>query len=158
MASCGNENKDKSQPKIQGKLINYSDCKENENELTQSSYEIANNLSQVDYLYDTSKKTLTLKHINSAFNCCPDNLVCRISFENDTIIIEERENITEKCRCKCLYDLEILVRSVEPEKYSIKFIEPYYSGEEKIIFDIDLAIMTEGSFSVTRNEYPWSFE
>ena len=75
-----------------------------------------------------------------------------------TIIIEEREYVTDKCRCNCLYDLDILIAGVESKKYSIKFIEPYYSGEQKLIFDIDLRNKTEGSFYVIRNEYPWAIE
>ena len=159
IASCGNENNDNSQLEIQGQLVKYSDCKGNENQFSiKPSQEISNDVSQVDYSYDVSTKTLTLKHINSAFNCCPDNLDCNISFIEGTIIIEESEYVTDKCRCNCLYDIDILITGVESKKYSIRFIEPYYSGEQKLIFDIDLKNKNEGSFKVIRNEYPWAIE
>jgi len=157
VAACGSENQDYPL-EIQGQLVKYSDCKGavSVNELlVKSPQAVPNNVSQVDYFYDIEAHTLILKHVNSAFNCCPDNLDCQVSFEKGVIIIEERENVKDKCKCNCLYDLDILVVGVEPKQYSIKVIEPYYSGEQKIVFDVDLAKKSEGSFSATRNEYPW---
>ena len=157
LASCANENEKENnentqQEFVNGKIINASGCKSNTKELLDDARK-----SQVDYIYDISAKTLTLKHINSAFNCCPDSLGVNISFVKDTIIIEELEYITNPCDCNCLYDLDIQAINVEPKKYVVKFAEFYFRDEKKLLFNIDLSEKINGSFSVERDEYPWGF-
>ena len=155
MASCEKTN-DESLPKeeIQGGLIKHSDCKSFSNE---KSSEVAADVSQADYFYDTLTNNLTLNHLNAGFNCCPSKLSCDFSIMNDTIFIEEKEEFNNDlaCSCNCLYDLEILITGVEAKKYIVKFIEPRYSGDEKLIFEIDLTENKEGSYSVNRDSYPW---
>ena len=160
IASCENESKNESKNntklEIKGQLVAHTGCKKDVYESPMKSpSEVLNDFSQVDYFFDATTNKLTLKHINSAFNCCVDSLGCNISFVNDTIIIEEYEYITNYCRCNCLYDLDMLVTGVEAKKYIVKIIEPYFSGKQKFIFEIDLENKPEGSFNIKRNEYPW---
>ncbi|MDL2262447.1 hypothetical protein LJC11_02970, partial [Bacteroidales bacterium OttesenSCG-928-I21] len=138
--------------------IENTGCKDFSNNLSAKSLtSVSNDVSRVDYSYDAAKNQLTLKHINTAFNCCSENLYCNISVTNDSILIKEYEStsVYEMCDCNCLYDLDIPAINVETKKYTVKFTEQYYSGKNKIVFDIDLAEKTEGSFSVARREYPW---
>ena len=155
MASCEkNNNGSLPEGETQGGLIKHSGCKDFSNA---KSSTVAANISQVDYLYNTSTNSLRLNHLNAGFNCCPSKLSCDFSIMNDTIFIEEKEEFNNDlaCSCNCLYDLEILIAGVEAKKYIVKFIEPRYSGDDKLVFEIDLTENKEGSYSVNRDSYPW---
>ena len=145
-SACSDDN-DNNTLNFNGKLVGHSECK-NENSFL--SDEVPANVSQVDFTFDNATNKLTLKHFNVEFNCCPDYLYTDVSLVNDTILIQEFESVATPCRCNCLYDLDILVTGVEAKKYTIKIVEPYYSGEQKIIFDVDLNEIKNGSFSVAR--------
>ena len=153
LAACSNN--ENTVLKFSGQLVEHSICKDFEISEAFQSDDVPANVSQVDYSFDAATNKLTLKHFNAGFNCCPDGLYSNISLVNDTILIQEFEVITEPCRCLCLYDLDMLITGVESKKYTVKIIEPYYQGDQKIIFDIDLREITNGSFSVERDEYPW---
>ena len=151
--SCDNENNTGIQEPLSGELLNYSTCKSSKTFAANS--ETPKTKSCVNYTYDATSKTLNLNHINAGFNCCPDELSGKISFNSDTILIEEFETITNPCNCNCLYDLEFVVSGVERKTYNIKFIEPYVDEHEPINFEIDLTKETSGSYCLTRNFYPW---
>ena len=140
ITSCENENVNNSQSNFYGKLVKHSECKQ-ENIVLQD--DVPENVSQINYSFDAATNKLTLKHINVEFNCCIDSLYSDISLVNDTILIKEFEFVTNPCRCKCLYDLEMLVTGVEAKKYTVKITEPY-----NIVFDIDLKTTTTGSFNI----------
>lgn len=150
LISCEKENTNN---KSQGRVIEKSGCK---NFSLKSLSEISSDATQVDYLYNTETKELTLTHLNAGFNCCPEDINCSVSLTNDTIVIEEKEKLGyDVCCCNCLYDLTILVTNIELKKYVIKFIEPYYLGKEQLIFEADMK-ETEGSIVVDRDDhYPW---
>jgi hypothetical protein len=150
--SCEHEKDNNNLQGLTGKLINNSDCK-NLKPVTIIDT-IPDSLSCVDYSYEPSNHKLLIKHINAGFNCCPDGLYCNATLSNDTIIIQEFEN-DQLCNCECLFDLEIEITGVTPEEYLIKFIEPYCGDQEQIIFEVDLISEFEGSYCVTRNQYPW---
>jgi hypothetical protein len=151
--SCEKNNDNDKKLIITGQLISNSTCK---NDLKSSSQVVAtpDNLTCVEYSFDKEKSKLTIKHINSGFNCCPDSLYCKVKLKGDTIMIQEFEK-SALCKCNCLYDLDIEVNSVEMKNYQIKFIEPYVGEQTKLIFDIDLTKDSNGTFCVTRNQYPW---
>jgi hypothetical protein len=151
--SCENEKTGSQQLKITGNLVNNSACK---NELKSNSglFDTPDSLSCIEYSFDDLNNKLTIKHINAGFNCCPDSLYCNVSLSNDTVIIEEFE-ASALCNCDCLYDLDMELDGVIPQKYHIRFIEPYAQDQEKLIFDIDLTKVKEESFCVTRKGYPW---
>jgi len=112
------------------------------------------NTSCVEYTYYSDDKKLVLKHINTAFNCCPESTSCEISMSGDTIIIEEFE-AQSGCDCNCLYDLDIAVEGIKAKEYILKFVEPYRGSQDELIFDINIAQDTIGSYCVERTDYPW---
>ncbi|MCF6366684.1 MAG: hypothetical protein L3J35_10835 [Bacteroidales bacterium] len=131
-----------------GKLITHSLCKNGKNLVYET------NETCVEYSYNTESKTLNLKHINTAFNCCPGKLYCDISVKNDTIILEEIER-KQDCNCLCLYDMEADVYNIEAKSYVIKYIEPYIGYYDELIFEIDLSVNISGNYCQERNNYPW---
>ena len=154
LLSC---NKDKTENLEIGQLISHSDCKDFNTKSSSLTESYGPDKSCVTYSYNPQNKKLTFKHINSAFNCCPGILFCQIEVLNDTIrIIENEENAD--CRCNCLYDLDINVLNIELDKYQVIIDEPYCLDQEKINFEIDLAVNDTGEFLVTRTIYPWGIQ
>lgn len=106
----------------------------------------------IEYRY--SRRTLRIKHINTAFNCCPEieayATVCR-----DTIFITEQEP-PGGCHCLCLYDLTYDVIHLPPGEYRVIVSQQYLlQGDEPLEFTVDLRESPSGSYCVTRNHYPW---
>ena len=128
-----------------GKLISNTLCK---NEKTGTDE------TCVEYSYNTDSKTLKLKHINTAFNCCPKALYVDVIKNENTITIEESER-TQECNCTCLYDMEIEVYNVENKSYTIKFKEPYVADEFELNFQINLVQTPSGTYCLHRDIYPW---
>ncbi len=110
--------------------------------------------SCVFYAYDPIHKTLALIHKNAGFNCCPGKIYYTADITNNTISIEESES-TSGCNCNCLYDLDIELQNILPVSYTLKIIEPYRENQEELLFEIDLLDEIQGSYCVTRNNYPW---
>lgn len=110
--------------------------------------------SCVEFVFDRDIRKLTLKHLNAAFNCCPESLWCTVAYRNDTIVIQEFEK-NLGCKCDCLYDVDIDVLGIEPGNFVVQFIEPYAGNQEKLSFELDLRNNTEGRFCVSRGNYPW---
>ncbi len=147
------ENNPKHDPSISGGgLVSNTDCKFDKAVSTVS--EKPDSISCVEYSFNSETGKLSLKHINAGFNCCPGELSCDVSLSGDTIIIAESEQ-APMCNCNCLFDLDIVVNDVSAASYHVKFIEPYAGEQEKLEFSIDLSDETEGSFCVTRTQYPW---
>ena len=141
---------------ISGKVIAFSKCK-NEDEAKTKTVALADNLSRVDYSFSSADKKLSIKHINAAFNCCPDSIYCKVSYNKDTIIIEEFQK-TLGCRCNCLYDVDIVLNNVKAKPYYVRFVEPYCNDQKKICFPLDLTKTTKSTFTVEREKYPWASE
>jgi len=107
----------------------------------------------VEYVY--SGDTLSIRHINSAFNCCPKEILVDASVSGDTIVIVERES-EGLCDCICLYDLNIKVLNLTPSKYTVVIKEQYLcKGDEPVIFPLDITGSTSGSICFKRSCYPW---
>jgi hypothetical protein len=51
--------------------------------------------------------------------------------------------------------LDIEINGIDAKIYQVEFIEPYSDEQEKIIFELDLTMEKEGSYCVTRKQYPW---
>jgi hypothetical protein len=150
--SCEKDKDNNSSLTLTGKLINMSACKNLKSDELKSS--ISDTLTCINYHYDDTINTLTIKHINAGFNCCFDSVYCHVSIINDTIVIQEIEK-DPNCYCDCLFDLDIEVSGVVLKKYQIRFIEPYSGEQEKIKFELDLTKQRSGSYCVTRKLYPW---
>ena len=98
---------------------------------------------------------LILKHLNAGFNCCPEKLFTDLAIKGDTIEITERDSL-QLCRCNCLYDLEITIHYLKPQKYIIHMVEPFVvEPKEPLIFEIDLKNQSSGKVCADRDYYPW---
>ena len=135
-----------------GKLIAASDCKSTATLV--SNGVLSSGESAVEYAYDATKRTLTLKHINAAFNCCPGVLSATVSVEENLITIVEKESETS-CNCNCLYDLDIEITNIARKSWRILFIEPYLAPPDlPLSFAIDLSTSSSGRHAVPRTGYP----
>ena len=133
---------------LEGNMISRSECKFNKHNFA------GDDESCIEYYYNTDSQILNLKHINSAFNCCPDDIGFDLSVSGDTLIISEYEK-EQGCNCNCLFDIEIEISRLEAQAYVIKFVEPYLYEEEELTFEVDLLMNTSGTYCVDRNNYPW---
>jgi hypothetical protein len=110
--------------------------------------------SCIEYSFNQENKKLTLKHINAGFNCCPESLWCTVVYRNDSIIVQEHEK-NMSCNCNCLYDLNMDISGVKAGAYKFRLIEPYLGTQLPITFTLDLKTKPQGSFCVSRTNYPW---
>ncbi|MBN2521786.1 MAG: hypothetical protein JXB24_00850 [Bacteroidales bacterium] len=147
-----NYEEDPPSSEISGRLISNTGCKSFESDNVKNN--IPGTVSCINYVLDPTTGELLVKHVNAGFNCCPDSLYCIISVDGDTIVIEEFEK-DGLCDCLCLFDLDIKLEGVIPKEYYMKVIEPYVEDEEKLYFDLDLSDSLEGTYCVTRVQYPW---
>jgi len=106
--------------------------------------------------YRLNHSTLHIKHINSAFNCCPNKVYALAIISHDTILIIEKEILAQPCKCNCLYDIEYDIPNVTDSSYVIIVNEPYITDEaEKLIFNTNPVLTSSGNFCKTRSTYPW---
>ena len=106
----------------------------------------------IQYTYED--KTLRLKHVNTAFNCCPD-VEATVLVRGDSIFIVEHE-IQGDCRCLCLYDLDYEIRHLEVGSCRVLVSQEYLlEGDEPLEFAMDLLSSPSGTYCVKRDHYPW---
>jgi len=144
-------------PQIQatGFLTNYEGCKSLATTSGLETSPHSGNVECLEYQYD-GQGHLTLKHINSGFNCCPKKIDASISLAEKAISIEEREE-EQGCHCLCLFDVSYEFHELEPGTYLIEFRGPYVEEmDEKLRFDIQLYGQCSGAFCVARTHYPWA--
>ncbi|MCX6224158.1 MAG: hypothetical protein NTV01_05330 [Bacteroidia bacterium] len=100
--------------------------------------------------------TLSIRHVNAGFNCCPGGFDVGLSVVGDTLVITEAEN-SSMCDCNCLYDLNYKLTGISKNTWWIRVKEPYIQQTEqkKILFKAELKKISEGEFCVTRTGYPW---
>ncbi len=137
---------------VSGEVISNSDCKSLKT--SNSVLDISDTLSCINYEFNISSNSLFIKHINSGFNCCPENIYCEVEFINDTIIVKEYGK-DAACGCLCLFDVDITIKGLQAKTYIIKFVETYCGNQDKLIFELDLSARASGDFCVTRKNYPW---
>lgn len=152
--SCTKSNNDiNPSDNFSGELQKYGLCKEFT--YVKSGYEYGPDNDCIVYNYQEDS-TLKIKHINAGFNCCPEQIIAEVLFRNDSILIIENE-INGFCDCYCLYDLLYEVKGLLPGKYVISVSELLLMpGSEKLEFEMDLSQVLNGSYCITRNNYPWS--
>ena len=151
--ACEDENK--TNHPVEGKMISHSSCKGKKTTYDEPYVYTPDTLSCVKYDYEPSTGKLILTHRNAGFNCCPDSIYGLVSLSNDTILIEEKE-LYGLCDCDCLYDLNFEITGIEAKVYIIRFVEPYWRQEEKLIFEVDLSSQPVDSLCMTRTYYPWN--
>lgn len=139
-----------------GYLISNTGCKSFEGD---SPDQHGNTQSCIQYDYDGTG-TLSLTHVNAAFNCCPDYLTAVFSFVGNTITITEGENLNSGgCDCICLFDLQFQIDNLPPGEYHIIFEELYVQGEDlPLDFVVDLSQAVSDEYCVDRTHYPWGTE
>lgn len=136
-----------------GKLVSATECKSTLFKTDAAVF--GSDESAVEYSYNTAARTLTLKHINTAFNCCPGTLSASVRIEGDLITIVEKES-EASCHCNCLYDIDIEIRNLPRKSWNIVVVEPYLTSPDlPLSFAIDLAATPNGRHAVPRSMYPW---
>lgn len=109
----------------------------------------------IEFEYD-GQGILVVRHINTAFNCCPDSLFAEISVDQGRILIQEREVLVQPCNCLCLFDLHFRIEGLKTGSYEIMVEQLYLESEsEPHHFSVDLQGPVSGSDCIVRDEYPW---
>jgi hypothetical protein len=153
LMSCSSANESGNANAPAGMVAGFSHCKSSlEAGVTDTTLP---NQDCLEYQYD-GDSVLLLKHVNAAFNCCPDSFGAAFSFAGQLITIEEAERLTNPCDCLCLFDLNLRIVDLVPGTYTIKVKEPYlWEGAGVLEFTVDLRSSPSGSYCVARNRYPW---
>ncbi|UCD64067.1 MAG: hypothetical protein JSW34_01150 [Candidatus Zixiibacteriota bacterium] len=134
-----------------GRLVEHSDCG-GYPETVAKAYVPADQTGVV-WTFD-GEGTLTLQHINAAFNCCPE-ISCAISVSDNTITITETE--TGTCDCLCLMDLDCEVSGLTAGTYDVRFVELHLNDDDqKLEFPVTLKdTPAADTLTVPRGHYPW---
>jgi len=148
--SCNRENNQT----VEGKITYQSDCK---NFKSTSTINQQDDESCIEYDYNAKTSVLKLTHINTGFNCCPEEITTEVKLIENTIQVFENEEFA-LCACNCLFDIEIEMTGIDSDIYYLKIIEPYCGDQEKLEFEIDLRESASGSYCVERTEYPWGVQ
>jgi len=153
LMSCSSANESGNASAPTGTVASFSQCKSS---LQASAMDTTlPNQDCLEYQYD-GDSVLLFKHVNAAFNCCPDSFTAAFSFAGQLITIEEAERLTHPCNCLCLFDLNLRIVDLTPGTYTIKVEEPYlWEGATVLEFTVDLRSSPSGSYCVTRDRYPW---
>ena len=139
-----------------GRIVSTDGCKfTNTEQLFKSNY-APTHQDCINYEYD-STKTLTITHINAAFNCCPTDITADIIFEGNTITITEHE-VDAPCDCICLYDVAYQFDGVEEDRYTIVINGMYLGDTSPVMAEFDLTTSYENTFCTERDIYPWITE
>lgn len=135
-------------------LFYFSKCKGDDKENSALADTISGDC--LLYSYDGSS-LLSLTHINTAFNCCPDSFPVTISLSGDTLRIVENEMLDQGgCNCLCLYDLEYRVSDLPPGSYQLEIGQMYLGdGGETHHITLELSGAVSGNHCIARSHYPW---
>ena len=137
-------------PQPTGALVKIDGCKQFFN--TEGDEK---NKSCLTWTYDAPSRVLELVHENAGFNCCPRSIDASILIDGQIITVSETE-IGPECLCNCLYDLHMRLQNVNPDRYTVRVIEPYrHSDDEELLVPVDLRTQATGTFCVPRANYPW---
>lgn len=133
-------------------FVGSSECKSN---VMKSTADHAADQDCIQFKWVTGD-TLTIKHVNAGFNCCPGGFRVSLKLAGDTLVITEAEN-SPLCDCNCLFDLNYNLAGISKETWWIRVEEPYIrdTDQEKILFKAELRKASQGEFCVTRTGYPW---
>jgi hypothetical protein len=140
-------------PSPVGQVVAFSDCKGMLKTATAS--DVSSDQDCIEHDYD-GDSVLVLKHVNAAFNCCPDSFTVAFDFAGRSITIAEIEWLTTPCKCLCLYDVDLRITGLPAGTWTITVVEPYlWPGAEPLTFTLDLVVSPSGKYCVTRDLYPW---
>ena len=113
----------------------------------------------IEWIHD-GVSTLSRKHVNGGFNCCPAACIADITIDASTISIVENETFDPEygpCYCLCLFDVDYEFVNLPPGEYTIQLSGLYLpEGQDIIEKTIDFSSEPLGSFCVYRGDwYPW---
>ncbi len=132
MVSCEN-NDDKPQKENKPFVLSdfsHSECK-NQTKGTAKTKEIL--------VIKADGKKLNISHINTIFNCCPDELIVKSERKENTVIISEDEK-ENGCKCLCPYDLKYKIGELPYGKYHFVLKK---AGKVFFKFDLDFSANTD---------------
>lgn len=136
--------------------VNYSSCKHFTEQTGTDSVDQDMDCLKINYI--PGSKTMKIKHLNAAFNCCPDKIFAEISIDSNIITIVEKEKLTDPCKCNCLYDLDYEISGIEAKTYIILIKEAYLNDvDEELEIKTDLNKNTSYEICKKRTSYPWIF-
>jgi hypothetical protein len=113
-------------------------------------------LDCVEYTY-SADATLSLRHINAGFNCCPGDIAATIEVDGSLISIVESE-AEQGCRCDCLFGLGYRIQDLSPGIYRIHVWEPCARpewGDLPPDFVVDLTVPISDTLCVVRTCPRW---
>jgi len=143
-------------PVTYGELLSWGDCKPYE----MKSYDpvMPQNHDCLAYSYN-GQSILSLKHINTCFNCCPDEVYGDVYVIGNLIRIVEDEyfEIGVGCPCLCLYDLDFKISNLPPGTYTIRFENLYLTPGDYLESTVDLIANPIDTVCVERTDYPWVY-
>jgi hypothetical protein len=144
------------QPTTPG-VTGYSDCKQHGKAFASDSLLFDDDCLQFQY---DGAGWLMLKHVNAAFNCCPDSILADIKYAlapGDTIVIIEKERtIGGGCNCLCVFDVYYAIPIFIPGTYTIRVIGMYLGPEDEVLeVTVDLTEPISGERCIVRTQYPW---
>jgi hypothetical protein len=88
--------------------------------------------------------SVTVYHDAALYNCCPDPFAYTVICEDDTILIEEIEVLTEPCSCVCCHNLWMMLEDVAPGDYLLQFSWYDYESFEYRMEEIELTVPDVG--------------
>lgn len=132
-----------------GSLLHYGTCNDSEdaNALLMDSKYVSADQECIHYEYD-GLKNLYFTHINADFNCCPSEITANTEIRGNNILVAE--NGDGLCNCICLYDLEYVIRNIDPGVYNLTI-----ESVDDLELQIDLAESYSGTICAEREGYPW---
>jgi hypothetical protein len=139
-----------------GTLIDFNGCKTFDGGGLGDGAPIPSDQDCIEYEYD-GQSVLLIRHVNSAFNCCPTDILTDISIYENLITIAESEYLVIPCDCLCLFDVDVKITNLEPGQYTVKVMQLYLDPDDELLeFTIDLSSSpSSGSYCVERDRYPW---
>ncbi len=151
LSSCGDDSAGPGQPQIVGTLIDYSACGGYVTAKTVAG--VTSDQTAAAWAWD-GQGTLDLRHLNGAFNCCPQ-ISCKITVKENVITVTEMDE--GLCDCLCLTDVDYKITGLPAGPYLVKFEELYLlESDQKLEFPLILGTVAKcDTVYVTRNHYPW---
>lgn len=64
---------------------------------------------------------LHTRHLNAAYNCCPDEIAVSLFVQGDYLLLTEEEILTNPCYCICCYDVDSTVAGLTPGTYTVEY-------------------------------------
>lgn len=136
-----------------GYLVGHGPCMQPGSAKTPNM--VPNDQECIEWEYD-GQGNLTLYHQNTAFNCCPEEIIGNVWIYNNTITITEEETFEfEPCPCLCLYDLEFAFTDIRPAEYTFVMNAIYAPPSNQIVHTVNLVNEPSGQYCVDRPDYPW---